>query len=509
MFSAALRHQAQTRPEAPFLLFGVDVVSWGRAGDVVARTATLLEASGVRPGSRVMLAADNSPSFLYLWFALRWLGATCVPLHTQATGTAIGQMITDAGLSHVVGDNALLPRVIAVAPWLTDSAVTFADWRVLEDAVADLPSRQPEHTVSSAECNILYTSGTTGAPKGVVLSNEAFLSGGRELARALEVTAEDRILLGLPLFHTNPQVYAIMVALHTGCSVALLPRFVAAEFLDAAVRYEATGFTYVGTVLSLLATQPGPIPPHHLRFCVGGGAPEHIWNAVEDRLGVPVHELYGMTETGGWLTANRAGARRRGSCGTVRPDMQSAILDPNDEVLPAGEIGQIAVRPSRPNVVFDGYHARPELTLERWHNGWFHTGDLGEFDEDGYLYFRGRVDDVIRRGGENVSPSDIEAVLSEHPLIAEVVVVGVPDETMGQEVKAVIVPLPGFDPLSVLSHLKDRLPRFAWPRYVELREQLPKTPTQKIQARELRERRDDDIDLRAIPTSDQQQEMSR
>ncbi len=508
MFSAALRHQAQTRPEAPFLLFGDDVVSWGRTADVVARTATLLESRGVRPGSRVMLAADNSPSFLYLWFALRWLGATCVPLHTQATGTAIGQMITDADLSHVVGDDALLPRVTAVAPWLTDNAVTFADWRALEAAVTDLPPRRSEHTAASEECNILYTSGTTGAPKGVVLPNEAFLSGGRELASALEVTAQDRILLGLPLFHTNPQVYAIMVALNTGCSVALLPRFVAAEFLDAAARYEATGFTYVGTVLSLLAMQPGPGTPHRLRFCVGGGAPEHVWREVEDRLGIAVHELYGMTETGGWLTANRVGARRRGSCGTVRPDMQCAILDAEDEVLATGEIGQIAVRPSRPNVMFHAYHARPELTLQQWHNAWFHTGDLGELDADGYLYFRGRLDDVIRRGGENISPTDVEAVLSQHPLITEVAVVGVPDEVMGEEVKAVIVPLPGFDPLSVRNHLQDRLPRFAWPRYVELREQLPKTPTQKIQARELRVHHDDDIDLRAVTTPNQHHETN-
>jgi len=159
--------------------------------------------------------------------------------------------------------------------------------------------------------------------------------------------------------------------------------------------------------------------------------------------------------------------------------------------------------------VFEGYHARPELTLERWRNAWFHTGDLGEFDEDGYLYFCGRVDDAIRRGGENVSPSDIEAVLSEHSLIAEVAVVGVPDETMGQEVKAVIVPLPGFDPLSLPTYLQGRLPHFAWPRYLELREELPKTPTQKVQARELRVHRDDDIDLRAIAASSQPQEMSR
>ena len=306
--------------------------------------------------------------------------------------------------------------------------------------------------------------------------------------------------MALPLFHTNPQVYGVMVALQSGCSIVLLREFKPREFLAEAARTGATGFTYVGTMLTLLLTKTEePVPEHRLRFCVGGGAPDHLWRAVEEKLGVAVHELYGMTETGGWVTSTSTKHRRVGSCGVVRPDMESVVLDPDDRLLPPGQIGQIAVRPLAPGVLFDGYHGRPELTWAAFRNAWFHTGDLGRFDDDGYLYFHGRADDVIRRGGENVVPGDIDVALAEHPDILEAVVVGVPDEVMGEEIKAVIVPGPGFDLDSLEAFLHDRLPRFAWPRYVEIVEALPKTPTQKVRLGELRALGAGVVDFRTPP----------
>jgi acyl-CoA synthetase (AMP-forming)/AMP-acid ligase II len=499
MFPRTLRERVAQHGERTFLHFEGDDITWAEAVDTVARTASLLRQSGVTPGDRVMLAAGNSPTFIYLWFALRWVGATCVPLHVGATPAAVASMVKDAGLNAVVGDEGHRGRVLDAAPSLASRCLLFTDHEALRATVADLPRLEPVETSPYAECNILYTSGTTGAPKGAVLSSEAFLAGGRELAAALEVTAEDRILLALPLFHTNPQVYGVMVALHTGCSIAILRDFKPREFFADAVRTGATGFTYVGTVLSLLLAKTESVPEHQLRFCVGGGAPEGLWRAVETELGVPVHELYGMTETGGWVTATSTKQRRVGSCGIVRPDMECVALDPDDRVLPAGQIGQIAVRPKVPGVIFDGYHARAELTWSKFRNAWFHTGDLGHFDEDGYLYFHGRADDLIRCGGENVAPLDVDTVLGEHPDIVEVAVVGVPDEVMGEEIKAVIVPGPAFAIESLEAFLQDRLPRFAWPRYVEVVHALPKTPTQKIRLGELRALGSDVVDLRSRP----------
>jgi crotonobetaine/carnitine-CoA ligase len=177
--------------------------------------------------------------------------------------------------------------------------------------------------------------------------------------------------------------------------------------------------------------------------------------------------------------------------------MQMVIADDEDNPLPPGQVGQILVRNLVPRVLLDGYHNRPELTLSKFRNLWWHTGDAGRMDEDGYLYFLGRQDDVIRRGGENVSPADVEQVLLRHPYVDEVAVVGVPDPDLGQDIKAVVVPLPGFEPASLLELCQQHLPRLAWPRYVEQRASLPKTATHKVQASVLRERSPDEFDLRA------------
>jgi acyl-CoA synthetase (AMP-forming)/AMP-acid ligase II len=498
MFAATLQRRCTTSGDDPFLLYQDKVVSWARLLELVTRTATLLHANGVRPGDRVLLACGNSPTFPYLWFALRWLGATCVPLHNQATGAHIVQVVSDADIDFAVGDAVGVDRLIADGTFPAGQTLGFAAAEDLERAVEGLAPHPLHPAERDAESSLLYTSGTTGPPKGVVLSDEAFLAGGRELAPAIGIGPEDRIMVALPLFHTNPQVYAVMTALITGCSLALLEKFEPAKFLEQAIRYEATGFTYVGTMLAMLVHKlPEHIPAHKLRFCTGGGAPIGLWSEIEDRVGVDVFELYGMTETGGWVTANRAGLRRRGTCGTVRPDMELTILDDGDNPMPPGEPGQICVRPRDSFVVFDGYHGKPELTLRKFRNLWFHTGDQGSLDEDGYLTFHGRADDMIRRGGENVRPADVESVLAAHPGIDEVAVVGVPDDVVGHEIRAVVVPRAGFDPLELPRFLDGKLPRFAWPRFVSVRDALPKTATQKVQSALLRNHDSGDVDLRA------------
>ncbi|MDQ0380302.1 class I adenylate-forming enzyme family protein [Amycolatopsis thermophila] len=496
MFAATLQRRCEASGDAPFVLHGDRTVTWRELLEVVSRTATLLHRNGVRHGDRVLLACGNNPNFLYLWFALRWAGATCVPLHNQSTPEHVRRIVADAGITFATGDAEALARLREGEAW-AGAGHGFADAEELEKSVVDLPPLPRADAEPGDECSLLYTSGTTGPPKGAVISDNAFVAGGRELAEAIGITAEDRILLALPLFHTNPQVYGVMTAIATGCSLVLVERFEPARFLEQAVHYGATGFTYVGTMLAMLTRAlPERIPEHRLRFCTGGGAPIELWNVIEDHLGVDVHELYGMTETGGWVTANRAGERRRGTCGTVRPDMELAVLGPADEPVPAGEPGEICVRPLRPAVLFDGYHGKAELTLRKFRNLWFHTGDQGFVDENGYLHFLGRLDDMIRRGGENIRPADVEAVLAEHPAVEEVAVVGVPDEVMGQEVRAVVVTNGDFDPWALAEFLTGRLPKLAWPRYVSVRDALPKTATQKIQAARLRVLEAGDIDLR-------------
>ena len=190
-----------------------------------------------------------------------------------------------------------------------------------------------------------------------------------------------------------------------------------------------------------------------------------------------------MTELGGWITVTTDANRKVGACGKVRPDMELAIVDDDDNVLPAGTRGQIVARPRRPHVIFDGYHGRPDITLAKMSNLWFHTGDLGELDDDGFLTFHGRADEMIRRAGENVQPTDIEDIIAGMPGVREAVAVGVPDEIMGQEIKLVVVVQPGVElsAREVVDYATAKLPRFAQPRYVEILDKpLPRTSTQKI-----------------------------
>ena len=247
----------------------------------------------------------------------------------------------------------------------------------------------------------------------------------------------------------------------------------------------------------MLLRAGGGDPAHPVRYCVGGGVPHDRWEELEERWGMRVHELYGSTETGSFVTMNTNAEYRRGSCGRVRPDMEVAIFDEHDLAVPAGELGEMVVRPSVPSVIYDGYYGRPEVTAARSRNLWFHTGDLARFDEDGYLYFAGRVDDRIRRAGENIDPRSVEEALVLHPAIREVAVVGVADDVMGQEVKAVVVVDESFEPRSLADVLEGKLPRLAWPRFVEVRPELPRTATQKIAIGELREAQPSMVDLRA------------
>jgi crotonobetaine/carnitine-CoA ligase len=299
----------------------------------------------------------------------------------------------------------------------------------------------------------------------------------------LELTPDDRCMLVLPLFHANPQMYGVMSALHVGSTLILRERFSASAFFDDARRFAATGFTFVGTILSILAARhPHTVGDHTLRFCLGGGAPTKIWQEVEERFGIPVHELYGMTEIGGWVTANTISHRRLGSCGRSRPDMEVKIVDEDDRELGSDRQGEIVVRPREPDVILSGYYKQPDKMVEACRNLWFHTGDRGSLDADGYLYFHGRIKELIRRGGEMISPVEIETTLRKMPGIEDCAVVGVDDDILGQEVKVVAVASASdVTHRGVRDYLAEFLPGYMLPRYVEFLDTIPKTETEKIQ----------------------------
>ncbi len=332
----------------------------------------------------------------------------------------------------------------------------------------------------------------------MVNSHTVYLACGRATPAMVRLRCDDRIMVFLPLFHANPQMYAVMSALETGAALVLRPKFSVSSFLADVKRFRATGFTYVGTVLSMLAARLTERDRDHaLRFCVGGGAPADVWRSIEERFGVKVHELYGMTEIGGWVTGNTVEYSKFGTCGLPRYDMEVRIFDENDCPVAARERGEIVVRPREPFTILSGYYKNPEPMLAATRNLWFHTGDCGWLDNDGYLHFHGRLKELIRRAGENISPVEIEIALLDHPDIADAAIVGVPDPILGEEIKAVIVARRPITPDVIINALAGRVPDFMMPRYVEFVTSIPKTETQKIQRHLLQTVSSKTFDLRS------------
>lgn len=484
MITDLLAERARLDGSKPFVVTSHAQYSFADIHSMSLRFAARLRTMGVISGDHVALIASNSAAFLVSWFGINMVGAVAVTLSNELVGDGLDYAVDQSDAKLIVADADWLKArqgrsgdKVSALPNLAIEAdpVFFEDLRAW-------PEAEPTAVTSGKTCTILYTSGSTGRPKGVLNSHAAYEAVGRQTVQTVELQPTDRILVFLPLFHANPQMFAVMSALTTGASLAILPKFSARSFFKDAVRLEATCFTFVGTVLSILvARHPERRTDHRLRFGIGGGTPRDIWQAIHDRFGIRIFEGYGMTEIGCFATCNSTASYRIGSCGKARSDMDVRVLDADDRELGPGEQGEIAVRPREPFVIMSGYYKQPEQTLQASRNLWFHTGDRGRLDEDGFLYFHGRLKELIRRGGEMISPVEIETKLRSMPGVADCAIVGVDDAMLGEEVKAVVVAEHALEAASIVEFLRDKLPRFMLPRYVEFVSAIPKTETEKIQ----------------------------
>lgn len=459
-------------------------LTWAQLHERVLSMSALLRHMGVKKADRVALMYGNQPAFIVCWFAIANIGAITVCVNTALMGEGLRYVLTHSESKLLIIQASLLQQKSAYLndmPSPIDVLTVENDLELFAKTDCFLPDKLYDG-IGSDPVSIMYTSGTTGSPKGVLNCHEAFLASGRQLVDILSITATDRIMVFLPLFHANPQMYAVMSALETGCSIVLRPKFSVSRFFEDARQFHCTMFTYVGTVLSMLTNRlPDGDLNHSITRCVGGGCPPSTWQALQEQFAIKPFELYGMTEIGGWVTSNSVSAYRFGSCGKARADAMVRVVDENDNPVAPGISGEIVVRPNASNIFLLGYWNDPKTMWESSRNFWFHTGDIGSLDEDGFLYFEGRIKEIIRRGGENISPFDIETALLKFPGIHDAAVAAVPDLIYGEEIKAYLVVTQDISLRVMPQFLANHIPAHMIPRFVQFVAQIPRTETEKIQ----------------------------
>lgn len=485
-----LKERVSAATEKPFLFSEADKrqFTYKEFEAAVGCTAAMLAANGVRKGDVVSLLLPNSVEYVIAYFACWQLGALAGPINSLLKSQEIAYVISNSEAKALLVNSEFLPVVEPIREELPDVVITFDN--EAEAARAQSPAPEPELGAED-EAIIIYTSGTTGKPKGCLLTHGNVIANARQISTWLRFTETDRLLTIMPLFHMNAVSVTTMSALYAGGSTVVSPKFSASRFWQIISDYQITSFGSVATMLSmLLSTYPDGVPPglktEQLRFAMCGSAPvpAEVLRRFEETFKCLVIEGYGLSESTCRSTFNPADQRRRpGSCGLpIGNEMR--VVDEDDRDVPDGELGEIVLRGEN---ILKGYYKNDAANATAFRNGWFHTGDIGYRDTDGFYYIVDRKSDMIIRGGENIYPREIDEVLYQHPDIAAAAAVGVKDDLYGEEVAAVVVLKPGANVAEqeVIDFCKARLADFKCPKTVRFVEDIPKGPTGKLLKREL------------------------
>ena len=483
---------ASSRPDHVALRLGDNEMTYRELDRAARGIASALRDRGIAPGEKVALLIPNVPEFTTLYFGILYAGCTVVPINVLLSGEEIQFHLEDSDAKLLFAHSFFeaSARAGADAAGVELSLANGDEPTTAEGMARCEPFRELHPTSAVDTAVILYTSGTTGKPKGAELTHSNLLMNCTVVPpRLAPVSSDDVALAALPLFHSFGQTSIQNTTISFGGTFTLLPRFTPEEAFAIMERDRVTRFAGVPTMYFALL--------HHeaeraydlssLRFCLSGGAPMpvEVMRAFEERFSVQILEGYGLSETAPVASFNSVDRPRKpGSIGYPVWGVDMAIFDENDRPMDAGEPGEICIRGHN---VMKGYLNRPDATKESMRGGWFHSGDIGFCDEDGVFWIVDRKKDMIIRGGFNVYPREVEEVLYSHASILEAAVIGVPDESHGEEVKAVIVsnePKLGAD--EVIAYCKEHLAAYKYPRLIEFVDSLPKSATGKILKRELR-----------------------
>ena len=481
---------APTRP-ALVVPEGGPVVTYGSLQTQVERLAARLQELGIGRGDRVAMALPNGIEVITLFLAVGAAAATAAPLNPAYTTEEFRFYLEDieAKVLLVPPGGAEQARAAAPAGTLLLETTLTQDGQVHLVPLKKSPFTRKQATPTSEDVTLfLHTSGTTSRPKGVPLSHSNLLTSATNVVATYRLTPDDVSLCVMPLFHVHGLVASTLATFRSGGTVVVPPRFSAGAFWPVVKAHRATWYTAVPTIHQVLLTRaeedqapaPGTSGLRFIRSCSSALAPATM-AGIETRFGCPVLEAYGMTEASHQMASNPLPPRKRlpGSVGQGT-GVQVAIMDDNGKLLPSGTQGEVVIQGKN---VTRGYHNNPEANAVSFTDGWFRTGDQGILDADGYLTLVGRLKELINRGGEKISPREIDEALLTHPAVAEAVCFGVPDTKYGEEVAAAVVLKGTVSEADLTAHCRERLAAFKVPKTIHLVTQIPRTATGKIQRR--------------------------
>jgi long-chain acyl-CoA synthetase len=500
--SSILAESAKRYPDREAVILGDTRITYAQLWDETRRYATVLREHGVGPGDTVALLMPNVPDFPRVYYAALSLGAVVVPVHALLVAPEIAYVLQDSGAAVLV---AAAPLLEAGAKGAASAGVPVLATMGTVPGYDDVPrldvlaasatpidsyvQRQPDDPAV-----VLYTSGTTGSPKGAVLSHLNMTMNAIVTATSvIDLTVDDKQMAALPLFHSFGQTVVMNASFFVGASIVLMPRFEPGLALAMLVEENMTVFAGVPTMyIALLAAARADPRRPALRICASGGSslPVAVIDKFKEVFDVDIYEGYGLSESSPVATFNqKVFGRKAGSIGRAIWGTDAAVakaeVEDHIEFVPVGEVGEIVLRGHH---IFTGYLGNPSATAAVKVDGWFRTGDLGREDEDGFFYIVDRKKDMILRGGFNVYPREVEEVLATHPGVAQVAVVGFPDDLHGEEICAVVVRSPEGEALTaeeLIAWSTERLGRYKYPRRIEFVKEMPLGPSGKVLKREL------------------------